>query len=135
MPVFILYFDRKIRLSPKIISTIPEDTTTKSLKAGSAGNQRGTCAWNSCLRIVRCPMPADAMNKPSAMREIFWSGDVFIMKGFSMQCTISKRKRMRLARQTKLISNQFQSKYFFILELLFICLHYYFYSIIIKESK
>lgn len=71
MPVLILYFDRKIILKPKIISTTPEDTTTKSLKAGSAGNQRGTCAWNASLRIVRWPMPAVVIKIPSAMRVRF----------------------------------------------------------------
>lgn len=111
MPVFILYFDRKMRLNPKIISTIPEDTTTKSRKAGSAGNQRGTCAWKACLRIVRCPMPADPMNKPSAMRAMFWRRDVFIMKGFSMQCTISKRKMTGLRIETKVIPVECLSKY------------------------
>ena len=56
--------------NPNIISTIPDDKTTKSIKISLSGNHLGTWAKNSCLWKVRCPIPAVVIKKPKKASNI-----------------------------------------------------------------
>ena len=77
-PTRVLCFLKKMRDNPNSISTIPDNTTTRSAFIGTQG---GTCAWNSARLQVRCPMPAVKRKRPRMTRAMFWDFVVLIFSG------------------------------------------------------
>lgn len=66
-----------IRQIPRVISTRPDATTTKS---ALRGNQVGTWAKNSVRFEPRWEMPAEVRNAPSAMDAIRFTINIGVSK-------------------------------------------------------
>ena len=75
-PIVTRCFFQNSNIRPNVISTTPDNMTTKSLLIGT---QSGTWAWKSILLKVRWLNPAKTIKRANTILKIFCVREVFIL--------------------------------------------------------